>query len=86
MIVSLCIFQAKGTYRPAEIVTIHRKVGNRIMDSAIFGETIALTSLSGISMPIGGVFPFEEGGIDRFTDRRSPKRFFYASSVPKTMR
>src|SRR5436305_2101979 len=57
-------------HRPAEVVSIHRVVSHRLVDSPVLAEPIRPSRLPRVAAPVRGVLPLDERGIDRPAARR----------------
>src|SRR5271165_2221302 len=76
----------QGAHRPAEVVAVHREVGDGLMHPVILRETVTLAHLPGIAVAVGAVVPFDEGGVDGVADGRHGQAASTVATVPKTTR
>ena len=53
------------------------------MDVPVLRETVALSRLAGIAVPVGAVVSFHEGGVDRVTDGRAFQGRLHRRCFPK---
>jgi len=58
------------SHGPAEVVGVHREIGNRVMDVPILREAIGLANLPVVPVTVGSVLPFHERGVDLLADLR----------------
>src|SRR5450759_5153822 len=52
------------SYRPAKIITVHSKIGHRLVDPPVLTERVGLAHLPGVVVPVGGVLSLQKRGVD----------------------
>src|SRR5215475_5895396 len=61
---TLFIFLAQRSDRPAEVVAVHGEGGHRLMDLPVLAEAVRLPPFAGVPVSIGGVVPLHVGRAD----------------------
>ena len=73
-------------YGPAEVVGVHREVGDRLMDVPVLREAVRLAGLPTVPTAVGPVLPLHKRRVDLVARVDNLSAAATAATVPKTTR
>ena len=62
--VAVGVSQAQRPHHPAEVVAVHREIGDGLVNVPVLREAVGLSRLPAIAIAIRPVLPLDEGGVD----------------------